>query len=89
MVRFSDGLAGCRAYSHDLITQAVSLLAAEWRLEAGDFAAPPEMGEHLGMALVLLNQAICIVLCHLSAEFLFIIAYMSGSPTRISSRESN
>ena len=53
--RFSDGMAGCRAYSHDLITQAVSLLAAEWRLEAGDFAAPPEMREHLGMALVLLN----------------------------------
>ena len=51
-------MIGCRAYSRDLISQAVSLLVAEWKLEEGDFAAPPEMRQNLGMALVPFYDAI-------------------------------
>ena len=57
MIRFADGMDGCRAYSHDLVAQAVSLLEAEWKLEEGDFAAPLDMRQHLGMALVLLKNS--------------------------------
>ena len=58
MIRFPNGMIGCREYSQDLISQAVSLLVAEWKLEEGDFAAPPEMRQHLGMALVPFHDAI-------------------------------
>lgn len=63
-----DGISGSRAVMRKLLTDATALLAAEWHLEEGDFAAPPEMRAGSPMSLVMTEQSLRE--CQLSDLFL-------------------